>query len=911
MQRLENRRASGARNARVPRDARSGSAWRVALRALALLAAAAPVAAQELEQLHLGARTIELALHPDRVGLVLHARDEPGVVQELLGRGFDEVRGWGELVRVLDPLGKPERGELAALSLRLSAEKGVAFAGLLATPAGATEPLLLPPLLVAGFDPSADDAAILALVDAHGLRLVKRSRFRGGAWLLALRAGSGADVLAAARALAGEPLVEYAEPDLVQATAHTSADPDPLLLWQWHHQNVGQVGGTRDADIDTLEAWTLTRGAGVVIAVVEDGFDVAHPDLVANLWTDPESGAHGWNFSDDDAVLEGPPGDHESCAHGTAVAGCAAARGDNGIGGSGSCPECSLMLVRGGYDSFGDSEAIRFAAAKGADVIVCSWTYPRGQPVPEAVRRAFADAAELGRGGLGCVLLFAVRNEDVDVDLLHDLAALPEGIAVGSVTNTDQRTSSCGKGRSLSVLGPSRLNQAPNQTEGTLNVTTTDWCGHACGYNADPALAVAMDALWMPCAELADTSDYTACFGGTSAATPIVGGVAGLVLSLAPELERTQVKRLLQDTTDRVEDSLARYDEEQGASAALTHGYGRVNAWEALRVVAPPMLGGGGGVDLVLRDNRLDWGNTEQASSTTFERERGVIGHWRSPDVKIDAPPFAALPADARAFAELASEAPLAGVVNRVYVRLRNRGPRAAKHVSVELAWALGGPTLPPLPADFWESFPHDSGSFGAWSVLGTRTLASLPYCGASVAGSDQDAAAVFAFELEAPALEGLATPALGLLALAACDEDEPSGATRSTRSVDAFVPEDNDVALRCALLRAEGAAAQREWTLLVRNPTESAIQTCLELIAPSSALLPLRLPEPAPSVSEHLAEATPTSVTSPLFPLAAGAVLEIQIRLEDDAGAGPFELRQWQDSNGFRSLLGGLVLER
>ena len=53
---------------------------------------------------------------------------------------------------------------------------------------------------------------------------------------------------------------------------------------------------------------------------------------------------------------------------------------------------------------------------------------------------------------------------------------------------------------------------------------------------------------------------------------------------------------------------------------------------------------GRGGVDVFIRDNRLDWGNTEQPSSVTFEQTRGFIPYWQSVDIKVDAPPFRTAP---------------------------------------------------------------------------------------------------------------------------------------------------------------------------------------------------------------------------------------------------------------------------
>ena len=114
--------------------------------------------------------------------------------------------------------------------------------------------------------------------------------------------------------------------------------------------------------------------------------------------------------------------------------------------------------------------------------------------------------------------------------------------------------------------------------------------------------------------------DYTLCFLGTSSATPLTAGIAGLILTVNPGMTRLQVQQLLQDSADKIEDSVGRYATNNGfsrpATGIATHAWGRVNAFEALRIATPVAGGGLGSVDIFLRDNRLDWGNTEQDEAT-------------------------------------------------------------------------------------------------------------------------------------------------------------------------------------------------------------------------------------------------------------------------------------------------------
>src|SRR5688572_16559789 len=109
--------------------------------------------------------------------------------------------------------------------------------------------------------------------------------------------------------------------------------PDALLENQWHLKDRSiEVGGANVRD-----AWPMSVGAGVVIGIVDDGLQWAHPDLAPNYLA---SASFDFNSNDAD------PQPFATSAHGTAVAGLAAARGDNTIGVSGAAPQASLAGLR-------------------------------------------------------------------------------------------------------------------------------------------------------------------------------------------------------------------------------------------------------------------------------------------------------------------------------------------------------------------------------------------------------------------------------------------------------------------------------------------------------------------------------------------------------------------------------------
>ena len=132
---------------------------------------------------------------------------------------------------------------------------------------------------------------------------------------------------------------EVGEPVFEEAVLE-QFDPvdEPLFPEQWHHHNVGQGGGSADADIDTPTAWGRSTGFPIVVAVIDSGVELNHPDLVGRIF------AQGFDFVDGDD--DPSPGSTSSDdAHGTMVAGVIAAP-ENGLGTVGVAPDARIMAVR-------------------------------------------------------------------------------------------------------------------------------------------------------------------------------------------------------------------------------------------------------------------------------------------------------------------------------------------------------------------------------------------------------------------------------------------------------------------------------------------------------------------------------------------------------------------------------------
>jgi subtilisin family serine protease len=376
--------------------------------------------------------------------------------------------------------------------------------------------------------------------------------------ILRPRSGSASDAFALAADLSRSGRVDYAVPELfwpMELRSRYTPD-DPLFPEQWPLENVGQAGaraldaGAGAGDVDAAEAWSYTLGSpDVLIAVLDDGVQLDHPDLAANV------ADVGRDFTVDPPRAGAEPKDADD-RHGTAAAGVAAAVGGNGIGVSGMCPRCRILPIRiHGSSNLGIAAAFRYAMEQGADIVTNSWGYARSAPAAAdaAVRDAIDTAAREGRAGRGALIVFGMTNERVDnCSGEHlDISSLESVVAVG-VADHDDVLGGSGFGPCMDLVAP-----AKPKSRSTIGVTTTDrtgLAGHAAG-------------------------EYYASFGGTSAAAPLVAGIAGLLLSLNPDLGRDDLQRILEHTADKIDPLTARYD---AAGFSMRAGYGRVNAASAL-----------------------------------------------------------------------------------------------------------------------------------------------------------------------------------------------------------------------------------------------------------------------------------------------------------------------------------------
>ncbi|MGV3658966.1 MAG: S8 family serine peptidase [Prosthecobacter sp.] len=390
------------------------------------------------------------------------------------------------------------------------------------------------------------------LASKAALRIAREPAYAPG--LVILDAGTSEDALTAMEALRTLPEVESADVILATQKAKKFTPNDPLFSEQWHHRNTTQLGGALWIDANITPAWDIAQGTGVTIAIVDDGLEHAHPDLQPNYNT-----ALDYDFNGNDA--DPAPVNLVEDSHGTACAGVAAARGNNGIGVSGAAPLATLAGLRLiAAPSTDQQEANAFLLNN--DVIQVksnSWGMPDGSgysgPEPLA-RAALETGATTGRGGKGVVYVFASGNGlDIgDNSNLDGYANNPFVLAVTAVNDFGFQAWYSEPGANILISAPS---SGGGQNQG---VRTTDLMGEN-GRNTSASTG-----------ELADRS-YTNDFGGTSSACPLVAGVVALMLEANPNLGWRDVKEILIRTARKNH----RADPEwatNGAGFSFNHKYG-------------------------------------------------------------------------------------------------------------------------------------------------------------------------------------------------------------------------------------------------------------------------------------------------------------------------------------------------
>ncbi len=457
-------------------------------------------------------------------------------------------------------------------------EKNVHFAGRVLRDLATGAPVVYTENFFVKFKDHLSSNKCRSILKKHQLTVKRKLNYARNAYFVAAPEGTGLEIFRIARNLLDETDVELCHPELIRETKRRA-----VASRQWHLQKTRIDNRTIDAHVNVKDAWDISTGKDVVIAVIDDGVDIDHEEF--NI---PGKIVHPR-----DATLKTndprPKDLHYSENHGTACAGVACAAGQHNA--SGVAPEAKLMPIRlvSNLGSQNEADAFAWAVDHGADVISCSWGPSDGDwwnpndslhnqvvPLPDSTRLALDYAVRKGRNGKGCVITWAAGNGNENVEN-DGYASYDKVIAVAACNDRNTRSVYSDFGKSVWCAFPSSdFGHAPfNHPEPlTSGIWTTDRQGSA-GYNPGVLNPAASD----PPGD--EHGNYTETFGGTSSACPGVAGIAALILAANANLRWDEVKDILRQAADTIDPEAGNYDSD---GHSPFYGYGRPDAGKAVRL---------------------------------------------------------------------------------------------------------------------------------------------------------------------------------------------------------------------------------------------------------------------------------------------------------------------------------------
>lgn len=387
----------------------------------------------------------------------------------------------------------------------------------------------------------------------------------GDAYILRLTGKTGGNPLKTANQIAARDGVSDCSPQVLiplQRTQLSFVNTHPLFRQQWH-LGAGLMTSFElhpTANVRATEAWQLTIGSPeIVVAVIDDGFDLGHPSFADKL---PHPAMHDFAGQDSDVAPE-LGGNHGTCVASIAVG------SSHGTGVIGVAPGCSFLPIRidplgVAFTAISDLLNVFRHVSTHADVVNCSFGLATRtfDLVHDGFKQELSEMARNGgRRGKGLVIVFSAGNDNAPLILprVENLngVSLPEGgqidahedifsgppraesvIIVGATTSLNRKADYSNWGQHLTVVAPS--DNFRNLGLGLIAAVNRP--------NVGSALDILPDD---PATPDFREDFYTAKFGGTSGAAPIVAGVAALMLSVNPNLTAQQVKEILEETADK------------------------------------------------------------------------------------------------------------------------------------------------------------------------------------------------------------------------------------------------------------------------------------------------------------------------------------------------------------------------
>ena len=327
----------------------------------------------------------------------------------------------------------------------------------------------------------------------------------------------------------------------------TQASGEPYYKYAWHldaaNNALNDAGYTINpsADIHIQEAWSVTKGAGVKVAVIDDGFEVGHEDLQSNIIAmyNADDGSQNVAYSGNDGT------------HGNTCAGFIVSP-VNGVGIVGVAPDSKLIAIK--QESSSDADLIRafeYAKNQGAKVISCSWGTSQVSQAVETEMKSLYNA--------GITVLFASGNDgkSLDTNGIHDESEVEWVIGVGASGENNDVTSYSDYGSNIDILAPG------GDTDRSSGILGIDDMGAKGGGN-----------------QLGLVNNNYSFTDGTSFACPVATGVVALMYSVNPSITPKRVREILIQTAEKV-GGTSQYGS-NGFDKSKKRAYGKINANQAV-----------------------------------------------------------------------------------------------------------------------------------------------------------------------------------------------------------------------------------------------------------------------------------------------------------------------------------------
>jgi subtilisin family serine protease len=328
-----------------------------------------------------------------------------------------------------------------------------------------------------------------------------------------MRVRAATDLNALVADLSANPAVAFAEPNHLRSEMRTPNDP--VLTQQWALR-----------DIHAYEAWDITTGGDITIAILDTGVSSSHPDLSHKV-------LRGYDFYNGDTDASDDEG------HGTYTAGVAAANSNNGTGIAGVCWGCKILPVkvlgsRGQGDDATIAQGIRWAVDQGVRIISMSLGGPEDTQV---IRDAVSYAHDHN-----VLIIAASGNGQADGNKPNYPAAYPSVLAVSATNSTDGVTGFSTTGSFVDIAAPG------------VGLWST---------------------IWSP-----RDGDTYGVENGTSASCPHVAGAAALALTLRPDLSADQLAEVLESAAD----------DQGAPGKDPEYGFGRLNLLRTVQLASDPHI---------------------------------------------------------------------------------------------------------------------------------------------------------------------------------------------------------------------------------------------------------------------------------------------------------------------------------